>query len=346
MTEETQPKTNPGLDAMAPYDFVRAEIAKAKAENAAMVFDYATPDGNKRARSHVYGLRRKKGEVEAVRKDLKAASLEYGRKVDKIANELTGEIETMIALHQKPLDELEAKETARNAAHEARLLELQVPTEVMANAATLQAVIDRVAAVVIDETWEEYHQQAATLQQATLRTLEHRHVDLLKLEAERAELDRLRKEAAEREARDKAAKEAAEREAREAKLVADATERARVEAERKAAADAAEQARKEKAAADAALAAEREKTARAEKAVADAKRRAAEQETARVKAEQDAKAAEEKRAANARHRAKVLQVAEDALMVTLEMAESHRGLVKAMVAAIADGKVPGVSVRF
>jgi hypothetical protein len=221
-------------------------------------------------------------------------------------------------------------------------LDLQVdPLEVFADAATVKAVIDRVRAVSVDASFQEYQQQAATLQAATLHQLGVKHAAMVKHEAEQAELNRLRAEAAAREAADRAAKEAADREAREALIRKDAENKARLAAEQAAARKAAE----EKAKADAALVAEREARLKAEKAAADAKRKAAEAEAKRIADEQAAKAAEEKRAANARHRAKVLKTATEAAMAAVDD-YTHPALVAAIMEAAAAGKIPGVTVNF
>jgi hypothetical protein len=328
---------------LAPFSPVRAAIEAAKAENAAKVFDLTTSTGEKEARSHIYSLRRMKGEIARVHKDTKAEVLAAGRRIDAVAKELTGHVEEMIDVHQKPLDELEAREAARKAAHEARLAELQLnPLEVFADAATVQAVIDRVNAIVVDDTWQEYQPQAATLQQATLRTLEQRHAALVKAEAEAAELARLRAEAAERDAKLKAEQSAREQAEREARIAAQAAEDARRKAEQ----EAADKLRAEKEAAEKALAAEREKTARAERDAEQAKRKAAEAEVARERKAKAEAAAEEERAANTRHRNAVKRKAVEAIMDVADVAGSHRGLVAAIIDAITDGKIPGVTIRF
>src|SRR3954454_6832415 len=85
-------------DALAVYNPFRAELAEFKAQNATLIFDYESPKGNKEARSHVYKLRQSKAAVEKARKEEKAASLEYGRKVDAEAKTIMEEIEAMIAV--------------------------------------------------------------------------------------------------------------------------------------------------------------------------------------------------------------------------------------------------------
>lgn len=54
------------LNALAPYDALRANIEKMRNENANRTFQYETPKGNKLARSHVAELRTVKAQLEAI----------------------------------------------------------------------------------------------------------------------------------------------------------------------------------------------------------------------------------------------------------------------------------------
>lgn len=97
------------------YNPVKASIAALEAENSSLVFIYTEKDGNKNARSHIFKIRKTKAEVERTRVAAKKDALEYGRNVDAIAKELGDRLEAMIQVHQKPLDEIEEKETAIKA---------------------------------------------------------------------------------------------------------------------------------------------------------------------------------------------------------------------------------------
>src|SRR4051812_5978960 len=114
---------------LTQYNVVKSDIATLKAQNAALVFIYDTPEGNKNARSHVHKLRLKKGEVERVRKDVKAAALEFGRKVDFVAKELTDDLDGMIEVHQKPLDAIEQRVAAELAEKERKAAEAKAEAE-------------------------------------------------------------------------------------------------------------------------------------------------------------------------------------------------------------------------
>lgn len=256
MTTET-------LDALAPYEPIKAAIAKLKKENASIVFDYESAKGNKLARSHVATLRTYKGDIERKRKELKADALEYGRKVDGVAKELTAEVEQMIEVHQKPLAEIEAREAAR-------LASIAMPLDPIKDAFSCEEIIARIEAVVIDATWPS---TANKTREDTVTCLRAKLDELVKAEAEAAELAKLRAEKEAREAADRKKAEEAARAQREAEIAKQAAERA--------------------------VAAERERALAAE---AKAAREAA-----------AAKAADEKRAANKKHREKVLKEVAEAI---------------------------------
>jgi colicin import membrane protein len=106
MTTEFIPAT---LNAVELYSDFRKQLDGLKSSSNALVFDYASPKGNKEARSHVFSLRKVGASLEKARKEAKSAALEYGRLVDSKAKEIDAEITTLIDVHDKPLREIEAK---------------------------------------------------------------------------------------------------------------------------------------------------------------------------------------------------------------------------------------------
>lgn len=324
---------------LAPYEPIRAQIAELKAANANTVFKYEEPKGNKLARSHVASLRTVKGDIERKRKELKADALEYGRKVDAVAKELTGEIEAMIEVHDRPLREIEEREKARIAKHQENLaaLTLAPGIDIPGDSAALGAKLARIKAIVVDDTWQEFKTQGLEAQAATCRAIEARLAVVLKQEAEAAELARLREAQAKAEAEIRAKLEAEARAKREEEIRAQAEAKAKREA-----ADAAmAEARKKEAEAQAAINAEREKVRKAELAVAKAKQEKAEAEARVAREEQAKKDAEAKRAANAKHRQKVLSEIIDDL-VNLDFGDDLGAVAEAM----AGGKIRHVKVEF
>ena len=346
MTTET-------LDALQPYSEVKAAIAKMKSESAGLTFDYETPKGNKLARSHVASLRSVKGDIERKRKELKAEALEYGRKVDAVAKELTGEIEAMIEVHQGPLDLIESREEARVAKLEERIAKITWTLERIAwlkTAAECSAKILEVERALEAGEWAEFSQRAIDVARDSLSALRARRDDLTRQEAEAAELARLREEQAKRDAENRAKLEAEARAKREEEIRAQAEAKAKREA-----ADAAmAEARKKEAEAQAAINAERERLnaklrkaeieaekARREKAESEAK--AAEAQVRAARESEEKRKADAERAANVKHREKILKAAAAALT---QFGVEPGQVSFQVVEAIAAGKIPHVKIEF
>lgn len=184
---------------------------------------------------------------------------------------------------------------------------------------------------------------------------------IVKAEADRIELERLRaeKEEAERLARERAAKEAAER-AEQERIAATAKRAAEeaVEAERRKAQAEADAARAEQAKALAAAEeARRQEAAKAQMAIDEANRKAREAEAALeaerraeaakaaavAKAKADQEAADRERQRNQEHRSKIMGAAKQAMMDHCEVTEA---VAKKIVLAIVAGSIPNVSLEF
>jgi hypothetical protein len=363
---------------VAAYQPFYGELAKLEQDNAALVFQYDTPKGNKEARSHVFSLRKTKGALEKVRKEAKAESLRIGRAIDSEAAEIEARIEAMITVHQLEIDRIEEAEKGRVAALDARLNEIELLKLHGGTSLEYRAEIGRVQAIEIGADWQEYMARATTAKAAMLEQLAKHLADAEQREAEAAELARLRAEA---EARAQAERDAA--------IAKAAAERAQAEAEAKAAAEAEkarkaleaaelEAKRKEQAAAlamqqerdraqkekEAAARREMELKLQAEEAerrrVADAQeaerqriaaeKRAEEDKQRAVKAEQERIAAETKRIAdeaakreaNKTHRAKINR---EALQDLISSGVSEDAA-KACITLIAQGKVAHVSIAY
>lgn len=278
------------LNELAMYRDVRSELARIEAENEQVVFDYVKDE--KAVRSHIHSLRGVKGNIESERKRLKADALEFGRKVDGAAKEMTARVERMIAIHKEPLDAIAQREADRVAAIAQAIEAITAPgLTPMNNAADVAAGIATVEAITIDaDTYQERMAEATKLKADVLATMRATHAELVKREAEAAELDRLRKEAAERE-----------RVEREQRIAKEAAEAARKQAEAEAAKrerEIEERVAREKAEAEKAAAKskqdEQDRIERAERA-----RKSAEEAAAKREAELVERAAREKREAEA-----------------------------------------------
>lgn len=292
----------------AVFNEFRSQLAELKQNNSAVIFDYATPKGNKEARSHIYTLRQTKGAVEKARKQAKQDALDYGRLVDQSAKDITAELEQMIEVHDAPLREIEQREADRVKKHQDGIAQIKTYLDQSystMNSASIVGFISELDTLAPDEKYEEFTADAIKAFKEAMQYLIESRDNAEKREREQAELDRLRKEAAEREQKE-----------REERIARDAAERAKAEAEAKAKAEAeakeheaAEQKRKaDELARQQQLAverAEREK-AEAEQRAIDAERIAREN-AARELAQQQAKekAEAEAREANKRHQAKI-----------------------------------------
>lgn len=238
---------------------------------------------------------------------------------------------------------------------------------------TVEARLSTLEAMELDA--HVFRDQLPTVSAELARAIDNlqlAHARLLKEEADRAELEALRKEAAERaerEAREAAEREAAEAKAREeeerairevqAKAEAAAREErervAREEAARVAAEQAAAQA---KAAAEQKAREEQEARDRAHQEALAAERRAREEAEAKAKADQDRRDREDREAkekadaeadakarreADIAHKSEILRAAKEAVMEAAGLTEPKA---KAVIQAIASGLVPNVTVSF
>lgn len=274
-----------GIAVYKPY---RNQLAEMKKNNASLLFDYESPAGNKDARSHVFKLRKTKAAVEGARKDEKAASLEYGRKVDAEAKEITAEIEAMIDVHQSVLDEIEQREKKRIDDINARIALLVMYQQCAGHDSSETTVaLENLKAIVVDESYGELQLEAHKAKALAIQAQEGQHAVALKSEAETAELERLRKEAALRAQQDY-----------EASIRKDAADKAKAEAEEKARRDNEAATARAKAEADAITARAKADAEAAERARKEAEGRAEKAEAdriaAEVKAKQDAIDAAEK----------------------------------------------------
>lgn len=232
--------------------------------------------------------------------------------------------------------------------------------------------------------FQDTEKQAIEAKGATVAILRAAVTRIQQEETDRIELAKLRAESEARAIADKAAAEAAElarltkeREEREAVRLAELAEAARIAEEQRAAReataiaqaakDAEEKARREaeakaKAEADRIEAEHRAEMEKARKAQEDAERKLRE-EAAKVEAEKQAEAArkaketreaeakaeaDRKLAANKKHRAEVIEAAESAIIKYAQngMAEISPAAASSIVAAIVDGKIPNVELRF
>lgn len=326
------------------YDELKAQVRELAEASKAKVFKYEDPKENKLARSHVYALRQTKGQVEKVRVAAKADALEYGRKVDAIAKELTAEVEAMIAVHQAPLDAIEAKEEARKTKHQAVIARIVGARDTTGMPASeIAKRLDGLRGYSLD-AMEEFATAATQEMQATIAVVEKALAAQTAKEAEAAELARLRAEQAKREQAEReeqirqeavAAEKARADEIRRRELADAEIAKLRAEAAAKAEAERVEREAKERIAAVERQAAEAKAAADREVARINAENKA--REDARLAEETRRKVAEEMAARDKARREKVHNAIHDSI-VGLQTDE--------IVDAIAAGRVPHVSIVY
>lgn len=306
---------------IAAYDEFRKQLSELRQHNNSVVFDYETPQGNKEARSHIYQLRKTKSAVDRVRKAEKAYYLEMGRKVDSEAKEIVAEIEDMIEVHQKPLDEIEQREADRKAKHESRIEHMRSLVETGGEtAAELKHRLAELASYQIGPQWEEYEPEAERIQRKGVEALQEGIAALEKYEAEQAELEELRREKAERDRKD-----------HEARIAQEAEQRAREEAEQREAALKRQAQEAE------------ERAARAEQEAQERAQREAEERT------RQEKEAAEKRQRDREHAAKIHREIAAAILDRCPAGSGgHLAAeqAQAIVVAMAKGQIPHVSISY
>ena len=276
---------------IAGHELLKSQIAAIRDEDKAKAFDYRKE--NALARSHVFKIRKIKATVEARRKESKAEALAFGKRVDAAAAAMALELEELIAPHQKALDDIEAEDQKRKAAHHAtidRIIDARNTCKGLD--ANLIAGMLADARQIDTKALEEFANKAQIELATTLMVMESEYEKAQAAAAAAAELAKLRAEAAERAEKDR--QEAARQEAAlaEQRRVA-AAEQARRQAEEdarireaaKAMADAAEAQR---------LAEFKAEQAKAEQANAERKAKLAEERAAAAekKAKEDAEAAQ------------------------------------------------------
>ena len=267
--------------ALSAWESLRERITLAKQESVAKVFNYRDKKGEKDARSYVHELRLIAGLIEKARVAAKAVHLERGRAVDTGAKELDREVRALIAPHENALNAIKAEGEARVAAHQGVLKRIADLVENVATAADAESRIAELTAIDTT-TLEEFATAGANRQAEALEQLQTLRDTLQQQEAERAELEALRKETEEREAADRAER---------LRLEGEQRERERAEQQRQQEAD---RAREREAQALAAAEASRRAQEDAERRVAEAEareRQAAVAKAAELEREQEAERA-------------------------------------------------------
>lgn len=310
MTEATQTEEAQNEDQrLVEFNPVRAQIKKAKEENAKLSFNVNDDKELDAAKKHVKHLKSIRKKVEETHKKVKAEALQFGRDCDSVKRELMADMNEMIDLHEGPIKQKKADEEARIQKHLENVKALQLPEVLPNTSAELKKLQTAISETTIDESWEEYEKPAATAKKLSLDLLKPKIEWAEKQEANERELAELRQKEAEREAEAKAEAERIREE-----------ERKRIEAENE------ERREKEK-----------------QEAIEQAKKDEAERIEREQKEKEEAdRKAEEQRKADETHKNKIMNQMFDVLSEIGLTDEDADTVTKALV----EGKIPHTVVQF
>ena len=321
----------------------RSVLDKIKAEVRSTVIDATTDKGRKEIASLAHKVSKAKVAMDEMGKSLTEEQRELINRVNEERRIIREELDSLRDEVRKPLTDYENREKERVAGHESRIANfISVTSDVSElDSVALSKLIEKVEAFDTS-SMEEFANSAETHKGAALFKLGKLRDETLAAEQEKARIESERIEAEEKarkEREERIAKEAAEKARLEAEEIA-AAEKQEAEARRLheiAQIEAAAQAR-EKALRDEAELMERIAKEAAEKL----RRDQAKAELDRLNAIEAERIADEKRAANKKHRATILGSALQALVdAGVNANEAGKAL-----DAIEAGKVPAVSIQF
>ena len=348
-------------------------LEQVRKEAASEVPDLTTKKGRDRIASLAYKVSKTKTLVDDFGKELVSEEKKRLALIDADRKKWRDECDKLRDEIRKPLTDWEQAESDRVQRHRDAIQQLRglAPQAMGANSETIIGLIAQAESVTLGDHWQEFSAEAGKAKDETLTVL---RLDLQRRqqhESEQAELARLREEAARREQEDRdrrIAEEAAAKARADAEAAARA-EREAIEAKARAEQEAAERARiaseqaeaRAKAEAEAAKLREQEAERRRIESEERAKREAQEAaeraernriaaieaERARIEQERiesDRKAATEQaaREADKENKRKV----NNAILSALESVGISTEQAKAVIAAIAKGSIPNVSIRY
>lgn len=335
-------------------------LQKIRDEVRAFIPDTSTAKGRAAIVSIAFKVAKSRTALDDAGKKLVAELKEVPKLIDAERKRMRESLEALQEEVRRPLNEWQAAEDARVAQRQAVIKHIENTDTAGMSAALIGAKIQDLDSCEINQELEEFEADAHRAKAASLAVLRQVLEDQEKVEAEQAELIKLRAE-----------KEAQEQKDRETRIAQEAADLARIEAEHKAQRDrdaeaqrvAGEKAAAEKRENDLKLAAaeserkaeqakreqieseqradrERKEAAeRQEKAVEEARiaeQKRADEAAAEIVRQQDA------RAADTAHKSKVMGAAKAAIM-SMNVTEE---LAKALVMKIYRGEVPNITINF
>lgn len=275
---------------------IDSTITRIREEAKNLPVDMTVRKNREEVASFAYKVARSKTAVDKAGAALSAEYKEIPKKIDANRRVYKDAFESLQAEVRQPLTEWEQAEEARKHAHQSKTYSLISNTTLCDESCsvTIESALSMLAEIAIDESWEEYEQEAHRVKASAIARLTAQLEKRKKYESEQADLEQLRKAAAEQAQKDREAqiaREAAEQARKEAEQAAQ-VEREKADRERVAAEMAAEQAKR-----DLELA-EQRRIAQENQAKLDAiaaEKRASEQAEAARQAEIERQATEAKR---------------------------------------------------
>ncbi|MGY4068811.1 hypothetical protein ACW5XE_12480 [Aeromonas caviae] len=287
-------------------------LADIRQKATSLVPDITTAKGRKEIASIAHAVARTKTYLDGLGKEQTDKFKEIPKRIDANRKQIRDTLDALKDEVRAPLTQYEAAEEARVAALQSRLAhlnELGSSASIEIAAADLQAMLQEVEQIALDDTWQELLPQATVAKELAAKRLGEALAARQKYEAEQAELEQLRQKQAEQDRIDRerliaeqAAEQARREEENRQRLEREAAQHREQEAQRQAlvAQQAAEQARRDS---EASEMARQQAEANAARQAEEAAARAAEQERQRIADEQRQKAAEDAaRAADMEHR--------------------------------------------
>ena len=237
------------------YSQTQAALSVLRSKYLDRLFDVNTTDGLKEAKEARSDVRGYRTGLEKMRKELKAPALERSRLIDSEAKQITAELVELETPIDAQIKEHEAKKEAeRQAKIEAEQKRVEGIQERIGKLRSwaddavrenlpsdhLEQWIADIDAEPIDESFDEFLDQAQDAKTATLARLREIHAatveretEQTRLSAERAELEELRTANEKREAQAQARRKRAEAKAREKREAEEQKQREELEAQRK-----------------------------------------------------------------------------------------------------------------
>ncbi len=360
-------------EANAPAIYVAGGLKQfidlVKAEVEGEVPDLTTRKGRERIASLAAKVSKSKTAVEKPGRDYLRRLKEMPKVVEAELREFVTTMDALRDETRRPLTKWEQAEAARVARHEQGIAAIKAEGAELGllTAEDLMSRIGRVEGVALDEAWEEFTAEAGQVKDQVLAVLRETLAARQKYDAEQAELVRLRREADERSEQDRirAAQEAAveaerQRVAREQQAERDAAAKREQDLKDQAAAQEraaenerlqlqlqAEQAERARVQAEADRVAAEQRAEQERQAAARRAQEAAEQARQEERRRADAAAAEILRQQDAReadkaHRASINRAALEAFMAE-GMPEA---CAKQAVTLIAQRKIPNIAISY